>query len=316
MAEVVLNRTGHAGGTGAPGSVADTPQPAGQPGAGTSPPAAPAAASPRPGLRSAGISLLLLGALVLGFAGYLYGLSGVQEARSQTVMFTQLQNELANQVAPLGPTTPGSPVAILSMPSIGIHDLIVVQGTSPQNLTLGPGHRRDTPMPGQGGVSAIYGHAATSGAPFARLAQLQPGGIISVITGQGVSTYTVAAVTDGGQVIDDPWPSRLVLMTASSPVIPSSFIEVDARLTASPRPSPGVAPVISSSELPMAGDHSSLALTAVMEWALALAVVAGGATFAALRWSPWPVYIVATPLILAVLWNLYQSLAMLLPNLY
>lgn len=311
MADTVLKRTEHAGRTGAPGS----PQPAGQPG-GTSPPAALPAASPRPALRSAGISLLLLGALVLGFAGYLYGLSGVQEARSQTVMFTQLQNQLANQVAPLGPTTPGSPVAILTIPSIGVRDLIVVQGTSPQNLTLGPGHRRDTPMPGQGGVSAIYGRAATFGAPFARLAQLQPGSFISVITGQGASMYMVAAVTHGGQVIDDPWPNRLVLMTASSPVIPSSFVEVDARLTASPRPSPGVAPVIDSSELPMAGDHSALALTEVMEWALALAVVAGGATFAALRWSPWPVYLAAAPLILAVLWNLYQNLAMLLPNLF
>jgi LPXTG-site transpeptidase (sortase) family protein len=236
--------------------------------------------------------------LVLGFAGYLYGLSGVQEARAQTVMFTPLQNELANQVAPRGPTATGSPVAILRIPSLGITDMVVVQGTSPQNLTLGPGHRRDTPLPGQAGVSAIYGRVATFGAPFARLDELQPGSIISVITGQGLSTYTVAAVTDGGQVSDDPWPSRLVLMTAS------------------PRPGPRVAPVINSSELPMAGDHSALALTEVMEWALALAVVAAGATFAALRWSPWPVYLAAAPLILAVLWNLYQSLAMLLPNLY
>lgn len=316
MADIVLNRTEQADGTSAPGSAAATPQPAGQPGGGTSPPAPPPAASPRPALRSAGISLLLLGVLVLGFAGYLYGLSGVQEARSQAVMFTQLQNQLANQVAPLGPTTPGSPVAILTIPSIGVRDLVVVQGTSPQSLTLGPGHRRDTPMPGQGGVSAIYGRVATFGAPFARLAELQPGSFITVTTGQGVSTYTVAAVTDGGQVIDDPWPNRLVLMTASSPIVPSSFIEVDARLPGSPRPSPGVAPVISSSELPMAGDHSALALTEVMEWALALAVVAAGATFAALRWSPWPAYLAAAPLILAVLWNLYQSLAMLLPNLY
>ena len=40
-----------------------------------------------------------------------------------------------------GPTAPGSPVAILTIPSIGVRDLIVVQGTSPQNLTLGPGHK-------------------------------------------------------------------------------------------------------------------------------------------------------------------------------
>ena len=36
----------------------------------------------------------------------------------------------------------------------------------------------------------------------------------------------------------------------------------------------------------------------------------------ATRWSPWAAYLAAVPLAIAVLWNLYENLAALLPNLY
>jgi sortase A len=106
---------------------------------------------------------------VLGFAGYLYVLSSVQESRSQVLEYVRLRGELAGQVAPLGPTAPGSPVAVLGptapgspvavlgIPGIGVRNMVVVEGTSPENLTLGPGHLRDTPLPGQAGVSEIFG---------------------------------------------------------------------------------------------------------------------------------------------------------------
>ena len=35
--------------------------------------------------------------------------------------------------------------------------MVVVEGTSPENLMYGPGLVRSSPMPGQGGVSEIYG---------------------------------------------------------------------------------------------------------------------------------------------------------------
>jgi sortase A len=269
---------------------------------------------PRTILQGSGVGLLLLALIVLGFIGYLYGFSGIQEARAQTLLYTKLQGELANQVAPLGPTTPGNPVAILDIPSIGVHDLVVVQGTSPEDMMAGPGHRRDTPLPGQAGVSEIYGRRATFGAPFARLAELLPGDVIHAITGQGESTYTVAAIADSSHIIKDPVPDRLILVTASSPAVPSYYIEVDARLATGVKAGPPVAPVIDSSELPLAGDSTVLPITLV--WAMALVLVAAGGTVAAVRWSPWVAYLAAVPLALAVLWNLYQSLAALLPNLY
>lgn len=270
-----------------------------------------------PVLQAAGVALLLLALVALGFAGYLYGLSGVQEARSQVLLYQRLQTELGQIggiVAPLGPTAPGSPIAILDIPSIGIHNMVVVEGTSPENLTLGPGHMRATPYPGQAGVSEIFGRRATFGGPFAHLADLRPGAFIETITGQGEATYTVAAVGNSKVHIEDPAPNRLLLFTASSPIVPSYYIEVDARMTTAPRGSPGVVHVINGPELVMASDGGALVLT--WTWALALALVSAVGTWGATRWSPWAAYLAVTPVALAVLWALYQSLAMLLPNLY
>ncbi|HEV2375404.1 MAG TPA: class E sortase [Streptosporangiaceae bacterium] len=294
------------------------PEPAQQ--AAPAAPAAQVAQSPHPVLQATGAALLLLAVVVLGLAVYLYGLSGVQEARSQALMYTQLQGELGQQVAPLGPgtatnpTPSGVPIAVLNIPAVGVHDMVVVQGTSSQDLMLGPGHRPDTPYPGQPGVSWIYGRRATFGAPFANIASLRAGDTITAITGQGMSIYTVTAVANPSQTVQDPNPDRLVLLTASSPVVPSYYIEVDARLTSMVKPSPGVAPTIDASELPLAGDSSALPIA--MLWGLALAGVAVGGTVAALRWSPWAAYLAAAPLVLAILWNLYQYLAALLPNVY
>lgn len=314
MADTVLAGPGaaafpEAGAAAAPGTPPEPGAPA--------PPPAPAESPANPALQAAGAALLLLALVALGFIVYLYGLSGVQEARSQVVLYQRLQTQLAEVggiVVPLGPTAPGSPIAILDIPSIGIHDMVVVEGTSPENLTLGPGHLRDTPYPGQAGVSEILGRRATFGGPFARLADLRPGAFIETITGQGEATYTVAAVGNSKVRIEDPAPNKLLLFTASSPVVPSYYVEVDARLTTAPRPSPGVVHVINGPELVMASDGGALVLT--WTWALALVLVSAVGTFAATRWSLWVAYLVVVPVAIAVLWNLYQCLSALLPNLY
>jgi sortase A len=280
----------------------------------------------RPWLRGSAIAMLLVAVVALGFVGYLYGLSDVQEARSQAILYQQYQLELANQVAPLGPygpnglnaargpTPPGSPVAIINIPSIGIHDMVVVQGTNPQNLMVGPGHRPDSPLPGQPGVVQIYGRRATFGAPFSRLSELRPGDVIIAITGQGTSIYSVAAAAYSDKIIEDPAPGRMLLLTASSSTVPTYYYQVDADLTSTVRASPGVTRVVYASELPMANDTTTLAMT--MVWSLALAMVAAIGTVAATRWSPWAAYLAVVPVAIAVLWNLYENLAALLPNLY
>jgi len=269
---------------------------------------------PHPALRVISAGCTLLGLFILGFVGYLYGASNLQEARAQRTFYATLRLELANQVAPLAATTPGAPVAVLNIPAIGLSKMIVVEGTSPSNLMLGPGHLPDSPMPGEFGVSMIFGRRATFGAPFGRLIQLKNGDKISVITGQGKSVYVVVARGDSRHVVEDPAPNRLLLFTACSAAVPTTYCYYDADLTTSPQQDPGGRPALTTAEEPLNGDTSVLVVT--MMWALALVIISAVGTVAAARWSPWLAYLAATPLALAVLWNLYQNLAALLPNLY
>jgi LPXTG-site transpeptidase (sortase) family protein len=261
-----------------------------------------------------GVGLILLGVFLFGFLAYLFGISGVQEARAQSNAYATLRAQLGQQVAPLAATTPGAPVAILNIPAIGIKNMVVVEGTSPENLELGPGHVRNTPLPGENGVAEIFGRRATFGAPFGRLDDLHRGDKVKIITGQGTSSYTIIAKGDSSHLVKDPAPNRLLLLTACSATIPSSYCYFDAELTTTPQQDPGGRPLISAAETPLSGDTSVLVLT--MMWGLALVIISVAGTVAAARWSPWLAYLTAAPLALAVLWNLYESLAALLPNVY
>jgi LPXTG-site transpeptidase (sortase) family protein len=262
-----------------------------------------------------GVAVTLLAVLVLGFAGYLYFLSGVQEARTQTGLYATLQGELGKAIAPLGSPQPGTAVAVLNVPAIGLHNEVVVEGTSPENLTLGPGHLRDTPLPGQAGVSVLYGRRATFGGPFALVPTMRPGDKITVTTGQGTASYVVKLVGNSrSRILINPAPNQLMLLTADSSLIPSHYIEVDATLTSTPQPDPGGRPGVSAAEIALGNDSTALILC--MAWGMALVLVAVGGTIATTRWSKWPAYMVILPIALAIVWNLYQNFAALLPNLY
>ena len=265
-------------------------------------------------VRAASTGLTLLGVVVLGFLGYLFLLSGLQEGRAQATGYATLRAELGQQVAPLGPVAPGAAVAILNIPAIGIKNMIVVEGTSPENLELGPGHLRDSPLPGQYGVAEIFGRSSTFGAPFGHLGQLRRGDHLTVITGQGTASYTVMAAGDSTHLVEDPAPNRLLLVTGCPGPVPTSYCYFDADLTSAPKPDPGGRPLITAQEEPLSGDTGALVLTLL--WGLALLVVSALATLAAAKWPPLLAYLAAVPPILAVLWNLYQSLAALLPNVY
>ena len=288
-------------------------------------------------LRSVGLALTLLAVVILGFVGYLYFLSGVQEARAQTTLYARLQGELANAVAPTGPVigghpaspaslaaVPGDPVAILNIPAIGISNMVIVEGTSPENLTLGPGHLRDTPLPGQSGVSVIFGRRATFGAPFGNLPQLRKGAVITTTTSQGEARYQVIAVSDSSKPVPfSQLPDQLLLVTADSKLAPAHYIEVEAKFLdavvadtaqSTPFPESGYFPQVSAAEAALGRD--SYALIPAMAWAIALAAAALLGSYLAARWARWPAWIVTIPVLTAVIWNLYQALSALLPNLY
>jgi sortase A len=264
--------------------------------------------------RCVAVSALLLALLVVGFVGYLLGVSRIQEASAQRRLYATLAGELGQDIGPLGPTRPGAPVAVIAMPGIGITDMVVVEGTSPEDMMAGPGHLRNTPLPGQLGLSVIFGRRVTFGAPFARLASLRPGDKITAITQQGKSVYKVVAVGDSQHPVKDTSLNRLALLTTSSSSVPTYYLEVDADLVSTVHNGPVQMPAIGPSEQALAGDSGALVLT--MVWGLALVIVSVGAAVGAARWAPWPVYLVATPAVLAIVWILYENFAALLPNLY
>jgi len=184
-------------------------------------------------------SLTMFAVVLFGFLVNLTLLSQLQHVVSQQQLRAELAEQLAAGSAPVSEGTfdnvllsDGDPVARLEIPSLGV-DQIVVEGTSSAALTKGPGHRRDTFLPGQAGVSVLMGRATAYGGPFGRIQELPPGETISVITGQGEHIFRVLGVRYAG----DPSPafkpgtSRLVLETArGGPYMPSGVVRVDAEL--------------------------------------------------------------------------------------
>jgi sortase A len=214
---------------------------------------------------------------------------------------------------------------VLTIPAIGIANMVVVEGTSPENLTLGPGHLRDTPLPGQAGVSVVFGRRATFGGPFSDLPLLRPGDVINTITSQGQTQYKVIAVSDSSKPVPfSAIPNQLLLVTSDSRIAPAHYVEVEAEFlpaikpggssSATPFPESGYLPAVGSAEVALGRDF--FALIPAMAWAIALAVAALTGSFLAARWARWPAWIVTAPLVAAILWNLYESLSALLPNLY
>ncbi|PJJ64980.1 LPXTG-site transpeptidase (sortase) family protein [Compostimonas suwonensis] len=268
----------------------------------------------------------MIAILLLGFSVNLLVLSHLQHAVAQQNLFNTFRIELADATAPVSEGTvhdtlvaDGAPVALIDIPSIGLRE-IVVEGTSSGTLTAGPGHRRDTVLPGQAGMSVIMGRAAAYGGPFSRLAELAPGETFQVTTGQGEHVYEVVGLRYAG---DPTLPSpkagegRLMLQTARGPAyIPTGVEYVDARLVTPAEPAgrrQTTFVALPPSNLAMATDTSTV-------WALAFALQLLIAAEVAAVWSyrrfgARKIWIVFVPVfVLSGLW-VADQVTRLLPNL-
>jgi sortase A len=76
----------------------------------------------------------------------------------------------------------------LTIPKLG-QDSVVVNGTAPVDLRMGPGHYPDTTFPGLGGTVAIAGHRTTYGAPFRKIDELGRGDELVLEMPYGRFTY-------------------------------------------------------------------------------------------------------------------------------
>ena len=252
--------------------------------------------------------------------------SSLQQSAAQGRAFDSFRSALANGTAPIGPTDEqgrelrvGAPVAYLEIPSIGLRQ-VVGQGTSSSALFDGPGHRRDTPLPGQVGSSVVFGRRAAFGGPFARIDELTKGELIRMTTGQGVFGFRVLGIRAEGSpapAAPAPGAARLLLVTAGgSPFLPDGVVRVDAELDGVAVVGP--APAVTASGLP--GQERVMASDARTLWALALwlQVLIGlslGVVWAWHRWGRAQAWVVFLPPLLLVGLSASGEAARLLPNL-
>ncbi|OKI73880.1 sortase [Micromonospora sp. CB01531] len=281
-----------------------------------------------------GTALSILAALALGLVCHLVLISQLAYERDQQTAFADFRAELALGTAPVGQfrtefvngvpgperlVEPGSPVAVLSVPRVGL-SAVVREGTDGGVLRSGPGHRRDTVLPGQAGNSVIMGRRAAYGGPFRDLDLLVPGDTITATTGQGSHTYVVTGLRRPG----DPAPAppdtgqgRLTLITAlGTEFMPTDVLRVDAALASPAQPAPARrfgAAALPASEQAMASDAD--AWTPVLLWGQALLLAALGTTWLRARWGRWQSWIVSMPVLLALGVATADQAIRLLPNL-
>ncbi len=276
----------------------------------------------------AGTTVIILSVVLLGFGLWLAFFSKLHYDRAQHTAYADFRYELANAIAPTGPTdpnatpdpnkppvllAPGSAVAVLAIPAIGLN-AVVFQGTSPQVTEA------VTPMPGQPGISVIMGRSTAFGGPFSRLATLAPGDAITTTTGQGVATYTVLDLRRAGDPAPPPpdaGAGRLILATADGqPFAPAGVLWVDANLTSKPFQEPAM--ILTQANL-SPGENvlgtDSLAWVPIVLWGQILLAAATVAGWLWRRWGTWQTWIVALPVLGYLGVNVANEVARLLPNM-
>jgi len=266
-------------------------------------------------------ALITLSILLLGFVVYVAWGSGLAHTVAQAREYTLLRNELAQGTVPLGPRAggrpiaPGTPIALLTIPALGVRE-VVDEGTSSAVLMAGPGHLRTSVFPGGVGTSVVFGRSGAYGGPFGRIGSLRRGNVITVRTGVGLATFRVVGVRRAGGRIPAlaEGSGRLTLVSASGPpLFPSGALYVDADLVGPPFAAAKPLAAITPAERVMAADDSGWRGVAFGLELLALALAAAVWTW--LRRGRAHAWIVFSAPILCIALYLADQAGRLLPNL-
>jgi sortase A len=128
----------------------------------------------------------------------------------------------------------GHAIGRIKIDRIGL-SIVVIQGTDTASLEKGPGHYRNTPIPGQPGTVAIAGHRTTYLAPFRHIDDIQDGDEIRIEMPYAAFTYTVEKhdIVDPSDVgiIKPVGYDRLVLTACHPPYSAAQRYAVFAKLS-------------------------------------------------------------------------------------
>ncbi|WP_460846795.1 sortase [Nocardioides ultimimeridianus] len=263
------------------------------------------------------LTVSLLSGVLLLFGLYVFAGSTLAQHRAQDLHYAQLKKDLALAQVPVsGVIARGTPLGVVSIPALQV-DQVFEMGSSSEQTLDGPGLRSDTVLPGQAGVSVLVGRRIGGGAPFLHLGRLRPGDTIEVTTGQGRWTYVVDVVrtSDAGGTSIREVPARLTLVTSDPPVLDTRTLQVSAVLKGTALPaSTGAAAGVGAdpADQPDQGQHDHL--LSLLLWSQALLVLAVAATWAAHRFPRRAVWLGAVPVLLVVLWNVFEQITLRLPN--
>jgi LPXTG-site transpeptidase (sortase) family protein len=266
-------------------------------------------------LLRAGLAASTVGLCLLLFVGYVNTFSTLQQQRAQHILLNEFTSGNRTTILTAKSVAEGEPAGVLTVPALRLTQ-VIVEGTTATDLLKGPGLMPGTARPGSLGNSVLAGHRTIAGSPFAHLNQLRRGDRIVVVTSQGRYVYRVLAVgtTRTGQR-DPTSPNRhprLTLVT-SNPSANGRLYVVAALRTAPnrlhiPRHPPTVA------ERGLSGD--SAAVVPSILWGLLLAGAFGVTLYAYWRFRGrhWSVYLLSTPVLLAITFVWYGNLIRLLPG--
>ena len=314
-----------------------------------------------------GRTLIAAGTLILLFVAYQLWGTNLQAAMAQDALKSEFAQTLrtapkATTTSTTAPGTPpttapllpvvtapanlplpayGDPIAKINIPKIGVNNT-VVSGVGLDQLKRGPGHYRETPLPGQKGNSAIAGHRTTYGAPFHNVDKLVIGDEIIVQTMQGTFTYVIDSTKivkpDEVSVLEDKGDNRITLTACHPKYSLRERIVISGVLRGQPAPQIEGQEAALTEAAALAGESGKTptidgALSGIKQpktpaiiWGLVCAAIWLATWLSAklidrrtgkrrknrwiLKWSP---YVVGIPVFLVALYVFFENFAVLLP---
>jgi sortase A len=204
----------------------------------------------RAAIRAFGFGCLMLGSGIAGYVGWLLWGTGLETARAQEELRTEVTRLWEHPTPPPEREErylPGEAYAALVIPSIDI-DFIVVEGPEVSYrsyewtaaLKKGPAHYPDSADPWDGtGRVGIAGHRTTYLHPFLNLDRVEPADRIRLITKHGTFRYIVDEVyvvpeAGSGVVLEQTERPTLVLTTCNPKYSSRERLIVTARLVSGP----------------------------------------------------------------------------------
>lgn len=225
---------------------------------------------------AAGETLITAGLVLLLFVVYELYVTDIFSARKQAEATTQMEKswETANATAtevkvvngvPVAPdpgtrkpnydTSLGGGFARMYIPAFGADwAYTVIEGTDPEELTIGPGHYEQTQYPGQKGNFAVAGHRVSKGAPFNDLDAMNSCDAIVVETQDAWYVYRVLPMQDQAANFDPASNPKC----KDVPKPEGKYANVFGRIITQPNDGARVFPVPGGSSTNVADDDRAL----------------------------------------------------------